>query len=431
MKKIIFSLLISLAASSAFSQTVTGQPCITKEALATLPGIYTNAANYKWPGVRAEYYKKLTTAPEKATAKQVLTGIETLELTSRQKLPLEGGSLENTYSSEGYVYLGTNRLADYRFQMAFHEWTCINKKIERNGEYGTVLRVYVNLLPFNTFRNNFAYAYTGPQGAGSEFIHKNYKPTDESPRIALFSFIKIPRPALLQVINGGKGFYQDVPEKDIAAGTRQHITRYWVVTKNDSKPIVEVTRKEYLEGLLEYYEKEKIFFAKMTTDAKKEYDRRMKSSETAGDYKAQAQKNAADEYNRIVKQYYPDWQNIVENKKAIVNKVLTANTLEWLSRPAVVYGGNPDDVWYPNKADSYDGEDRRRTQLFTFDKFYDNEKDGIKLYTYNPGYFSAGKNAASPRLICIAFRYIPQPSSVRLVNNFTKHFDFAAVQKML
>jgi len=367
------------------STILNAQPCKTKEELDTEPGKYTNAANYKWPAVKAAYFSGLTTPAEKATARQVLTQIENLELKSRSGFNFTGGVLSNTFSSEGYRYCGTSRLPDYRFQMGFYEYICIRGKKEVSTEYATVLRVYINLPELNSFGNRLTRPFTSPESDYSPMVNKDWKNTGDSPLFAQFRFLSIDS-QLVHVINTGKGYYQDVPENKIRKGTRDFIYRYWFIKHKDIPVFLEVSRKEYLESLLEFYEREKEYFSK---------------------------KGKAD---GMAKYAY---------KKAIVQKELSSNSAEWLAQPAMI---NPkfSYVGYCDTKEDYD-----KGGYFTFRQFWDN-KGGIKLYKYNPTYYDPNpKNKATPQLITIAFRYISLPSSLRLSTNFTENFDKAAWQKLV
>lgn len=194
-----------------------------------------------------------------------------------------------------------------------------------------------------------------------------------------------------------------MPEEKIRQGSRDLITRYWVIGQQDTPVLVEVSRKEYLESLLEYFEREKQYFPAKLAAAKKEGN---------------------SEYERKLKQY-ANWESIIENKKALVAKVLRENTTEWLSQQAVV---NPDQDSYLNQKESLPVE----TSRHTFRNFYDSDTKAVKLYKYNPAYFTATvPNAATPKLVTIAYRYIPQPSSLRLINNFTTHFDKTGWQSLV
>ena len=375
------------------------RPCADKAELDSEPGKYLTAAQYPWPAARAEYYSKLKTAPEKATAKQILEQIEKLEQKTRSGFNLTGGSLENTFSSEGYQFIGDSRLADYRLQQGFYEWVCVKNKMQRNGEYSTVLRVYVNSLPINnlTYTNSLRVAfYDVFDNALSLKDPKKYKPGTPSQLIPFFTYFSTKAPGFAEAVNSnGKTYYQDVPEEKIKQGSRDLITRYWVIGQQDKPVLVEVSRKEYLESLLEYYEREKQYFPGKLAAAKKDGN---------------------SEYERKLKQY-ANWESIVESKKALVAKALKENTADWLSKQAVV---NPDQDSYLNQKQSLPEE----TSRHTFRNFYDGDTKAVKLYKYNPAYFTASvPNAATPKLVTIAYRYIPQPSSLRLINNFTASFD--------
>lgn len=54
------------------------------------------------------------------------------------------------------------------------------------------------------------------------------------------------------------------------------------------------------------------------------------------------------------------------------------------------------------------------------------------LYKLNPVYFSGdAASPAKPKMIELSYRYTKVPAGQRLVENFTKNFDFKAIQKML
>ncbi len=402
--KIIFSVIAMVALSLTAGAQRT---CADKAELDSEPGKYLTSAQYPWPAVRAAYYSKLNTAAEKATGKQTLEQIEKLEQKTRSNFTLTGGSLENTFSSEGYQFIGDSRLADYRLQQGFFEWICVNKKMQRNGEYSTVLRIYVNSLPINnlTYTNSLRIAFSDVfENALSLKDPKKYKPGTASPLIPFLTYFSTKAPGFAEAVNSnGKMYYQDVPEEKIRQGSRDLITRYWVIGQQDTPVLVEVSRKEYLESLLEYFEREKQYFPAKLAAAKKEGN---------------------SEYERKLKQY-ANWESIIENKKALVAKVLRENTTEWLSQQAVV---NPDQDSYLNQKESLPVE----TSRHTFRNFYDSDTKAVKLYKYNPAYFTATvPNAATPKLVTIAYRYIPQPSSLRLINNFTTHFDKTGWQSLV
>jgi hypothetical protein len=84
--------------------------------------------------------------------------------------------------------------------------------------------------------------------------------------------------------------------------------------------------------------------------------------------------------------------------------------------------------------DSYQNGKNKLKEKINYNRFwqfYDSEKRGEPLYQYNPAYFKTTTGAATPQLITVAFRYVTMPSSMRLLNNFTDKFDYAAYAKLL
>lgn len=399
----LFALLLLLAyIPGSQAQSPYGGPCATSNELQSRPGKYFTADQYPWPAVRAEYFKKLTTPAEKATAKQTLAKMEKLEQQSRSDLAPEGGSWESSYSSEGYQYLGDNRLADYRLQIGFHNYICVQNKIKRNGEYSTVLRVFVNNIRLNTlskYLDNISY---GGSMSDDKYGHKDwktYKPGVASPKIKLFTFLECNNANLIDVINSGKGYWQDVPEKEIRKNTFDIVYRYWFIKKMDIPILLPVSRKEYLESLLEFYEREQLYLPQSNN-----YEQNSASARQT---------------------YFGDIPAVLANKKAIVNKILKENSADWLSRQAVVNRQEDDYQNQKQKLPRYSSD-------FTFRKFYDDEKGARPLYKYNPAYFAATKpNKAEPELLTIAFRYVPMPAHLKLVNNFTQQFDTRAWSALL
>lgn len=385
-------------ASSANAVQI-GDPCATKEELATALGKYFTAAQYPWPAVRAEYFKEMTVPQDKAAAKQTLEQIEKLEQQSRAGFTLAGGSLEAYYSSEGYEYAGAKKLADYRFQAAFHEYICINKKVARNSEYSTVLRVYVNKLPVNTLSPYMrAIAKTGDE----RYLQKdwkNYKAGVASPEIDVFTYLGCSSPELIAAINSGKGYWQNIPESEIRKNTYEYIYRYWFVKKGDAPMLLPVSRKEYLESLLEFYDRESLYLTK------------------SSNYEAAS--------NETKQAKFGDIPAVLASKKEIVSQALKENSAEWLSRQAMV---NETEDLYLNQQQKLP----EYSSYLTFHKFYDNEKGSIPLYKYNPAYFSASsKSPANPEFMTIAFRYVHMPAHLSLINNFTKNFEEETWQKLL
>lgn len=402
MKKIIF-LLFSLI--TVLSQRALAQNCKTNADLESTPGKYLTAAEYPWPAVRAEYFANMATTKDKAMAKQIAGQIEKAEQQSHAGFKLTGGNWENYYASKGYEYLGNTKLGQYRFESSLHEFFCLNGKLKRNDEAGTILRIYVNEIPTNTLDRFLQLPFGSSMGDydfGFQYQDwKNHKPADvDAQLIGLFTYFSCNNDQLIKAINSGDDYFQDVPEKDIKPNNRSnYIYRYWFVKKKDIPVLVPVSRKEYLQSLLEYYEREKLYFPKLVKQLTQDHDNGVRQ--------------------------YSSWEADVADKIAVVKKTLNEHDTDWLSAQAVINR-------LEDGSQNYKAGLKERTNYKRFWKFYDNQNKSETLYKYNPEYFkNTAQGPAKPQLITIAFRYVSMPLSLRILDNFTRHFDFDTVKKML
>lgn len=378
-----------------------GSPCSSKEEVSKLLGQYVSAAEYPWPAARAEYFKKLNSNAEKAKAKSVLEQIEKLEQQSRSDFKLAGGIWEATYSSQGYQYVGNTKLADYRFQVGLYSYLCIDNKVRRNDEYSTVLRTYVNTFPLQTWSKYLRHiAKTKDISLTTAYAYKdwkNYKNGAVAPTIDIMNYLECSNLDLIKAINEGTAYWEEAANEN-SGNTEGHLFRYWFVKKPE--PIlVPVSRREYLESLLEYYVREEMYLPKSTN-----YELGSKESRL---------------------QYFGDLNAVLGNKKAIVNKLLKEKDQQWLAKQAVI--NTQEDEYLNQKLQLPD-----YSSNLTFHKFYDNEKLGVPVYKYNPSYFKGNlQNTATPMFMTVVFRYTNNPTSLRILNNFSANFREEAWRKQL
>ncbi|ANH81165.1 hypothetical protein A8C56_09395 [Niabella ginsenosidivorans] len=403
MNKIFIGAIIPVA---LLSTTAHAQDCKTSAEVETMPGKYQPAAQYPWPAVKAEYFKNMVTAPDKAMVKKILADIENIEAKTHVSLTLTGGNWENIYSTKGYAYLGNTRLGQYSFEASLHEFFCLNGKLKRNDEAGTILRIYVNAIPFNTLSRFLDYPFGSSLGEydfGFQFLDwENHKPVNvNDPLIRLFNYFYCNNEQLIDAINSGKKYFQDVAEKDIKPNNRNNfIYRYWFVKKKDVPVLVPVSRKEYLQSLLEYYEREKLYFPKLISEL-------------------------SSNHNKGIEHNYGNWEADVTDKIGKVKKALSEQKDEWLQQQAVVNK-------IEDASQNYKAKLKEKTNYNRFWRFYDREDKSQPLYKINPDYFKRNNvGAATPQLITVAFRYVTIPSSLRILNNFTEYFDFEALKKLL
>lgn len=427
MQRIHTSIIATLIALLALTQQVNAQDCQSSKDLEMLPGKQIDAAHCEWPQEIAHWLDALGTAANKSAANAVLTKIETLEKQSRGNYNLRGCVLKTAFSGNSPAMVaGKYPLSSYDLNLGCYEYICVKNKMMVNSEYANVFRAYINRYTGIETAFSFpdeAYYYETPKKYNGQFI-------------ALHNFIKMDA---AKNINSRKGFYQDIPESTVKEGSRSiYMTRHWYCTKPGALVFMPVSRKEYLEALLVYYERERLLIADKIKEIESESAGMMKDPQKFPQLYENGKRNLV-----VKKAKYPDWQQKIETKKAIVQKVLKENTVAWLTQPAVVkpkaetfswkrtYGSGPnDEVWVETRnADTK--EDAQRTGSFTFSGFWDG-KGGAALYQYNPDYFKGSeKNPARPYMIELAYRYVKTSLGKSLVENFTENFDFDAVRNML
>lgn len=387
-----------------FLQAAQAQNCSSDKDLAAIPGKYIDVAHFEAPQQKAHWLDQLGTAASKATANKVLTQLETLENTSRKDFTLTGCVLKSAFSapSNAKFFYGKSMLLSYDLNIGCYEYFCYKNNLKVNDEYANVFRAYVNRY------HDMSYAFTFSDDYPFYETYNKYN----GKFIALCNFIKQDD---IKSINNGKGFYQDKPEASVKAGSKNDfITRHWYITKAGVPLLVPVTRKEYLVALLEYYDREALYTAQQLKDEP-------------------ARKN-----------YFPDWQQKINLKRAIVQKTLKENNTEWLAKSAVVKSKKENFSWYNNyepgtpkrvTIDVYYAdtpEDAKNTGAFTFSGFWDDKPGSTTLYKYNPAYFTGDdKNPAKPYFIELTYRYTNTPLGKALAENFSNNFDFDAVKNLL
>lgn len=381
------------------------QPCQSAGELDAVPGRHIDAAHCEWPAQRASWLDNMKTPARKAVANTALTQIENLEKESRKNFLLTGGVLKSSFSADnGCLYQRKQIGATYAFQLGCYRYICIRNKQEVSGEYSTVLRATVNPR-FSALFSNFPF-----EGKFSQMVFDEGACTKG---LDLFEYVGFQDPKLIQVVNGEGGYYQDIPEekeKKLPSGNGNYITRTWYITKAGKSPFLPVSRREFLESLLAYYEKEKSVASLYKISVDQEFARLSAKGYNERWY-----------HNKLGP--YKDYEKAAATKKATVQKLLQEQPADWLAKPAVIDNmkswltdaGKPD----------YAG-------LYTFVAFAISESGSNvnRIYRYNPDYF-VDDPSGKPQLIRVTFRYVKVPFDQRIATNFTDTFDRAAWQKLL
>lgn len=429
---IFFLLLFNI--SSIYAQKATTPlapqvPCQDQADADKLPGKYTDHTQPKYP-------INLKGSPtEKATMTKNLIALEKMEEASRKDFTLTGCVARVHFANWGKATYSNNTYANYGYQLGVYANVChvTEHVVKTVDEYRTVLRVDIN--------PTFASGQVVPGGTGSFYlsdrntahyeipIDAKLGPNYDKDRLASPSRISryiTEGLVLTSRSNNYKDFHSDFlklingdgPVENWMAGSRfdkpnpksySWIDKHWLITKPGVPLLVPITRKQYLEDLLEYYEIEKANFF---------YNHAEQIKNLSGNTSDFAKKRLAvlEADKRL---YLP----IYEAQKAKAQQILATEKADWLQKPAVVasFGRN-----------ITDGNQR----VANLGKFYDTEgEQTIALYQYNSQYFkTVSGDPNKPLLFEVQFRYEISPErgfSERLYNNFISNYDFGALRKML
>lgn len=419
---VIFFILLLCCNNSIYAQMEAAISCNNNAD--ELPGKYYNHTQSKYP-----INLKASSAQEKTAMTNELITLEKLEEKSRNGFTNTGCVLRSSFSNiAGGIFDGYLKTA-YSYQLAAYQNVCHATQhiIKTVDEYRTVLRVNINpnLTEGNYYGERGDFYITDKKVRYEIAIDAkrgvNYDKERISNRSRIAQYISeamvlanrsdekedLKHNDFLKIINGSD-YVENWPaggwRYDKTPGKYRWIDRHYFITQPGIPLLIPVTRKEYLEALLEYYEIEKANFMWTVSD-------KIKSNSKDGSI-YEADKTA--------------YQKIYENKKAKVQQLLSTQKPDWLQKPAVVSA---------DRSPRSNDYNKPSNGLFDFDKFYDDDKRGNVLYQYNPAYFKTNANEpAKPVFIELQFRYEigdDRGFSERLFNNFLKNYDVNALRKML
>ncbi|MCE7862728.1 MAG: hypothetical protein DYG99_04210 [Bacteroidetes bacterium CHB5] len=437
MKHNILLLFFMLSHAISFSQikkiTDPLTPC--KGTADDVAGIYTDHTNPKYGS-----HSIKGTAAIKAAMTKNLIAIEKLEEASRKDFKLTGCAARVSFSGGDNMNYGKNTYTNYGYTLGVYAYVCHVKELTTKivGEYQTVLRININpdvvfagnaLRPgtgdmsFNKTATTLMWSYDFPADA---LLGPNYetdrvkKPSNVSKYISESNLLagrssayKNYHPEFLK-LNTGNGYTENYMRGSlydkVTENSYRLIDRRYLITKPGIPLLIPVSRKQYLQDMLEYFEIEKANFNYTVNDLLK------KSENNNSDFATQ-QKKTWQAHKAIYGQHY-------EAKKMKINELLATKNEEWLQLPAVVAGYNATkDVA------------ERLAQTGVFYDTEDSDKNIFALYILNPAYFTTGIGpSTTPKLIEVSFRYELNKDkgfSERLINNFEKNFDFEALRNML
>ncbi len=406
-KAIAYLFIISMLAAhqSAISQT-----CISDDDLTKLPGKFTD---HKW--TPAGGHTSSYSAVEQTLALKTLSSIET------NFVKYFWGDGTNGKASFGFSegnYFNNLFLGQYSFTTGFYELICKDGNIKTAHEFGTDFKITIN--PFiepglNINGRGRQYDFSVPGN------RKNFSNTINLFRYMIFSNKEEP-----EKINSGNSYIESKPIYHDAYDKHPDVVRNWYFAPAGKMILIEVTRKEYLESLLEFYEREK-------PGLLKEMDRliaidksTLKLYEKEKDGKS---KKDYDYFLNRIKEYETDrqrYENAYKTKKDKVTSLLKSNAESWLNEPAVL----SKEVIMGSYCRSGSLKEYEETGCFSFNDFASIE-NGYTVYKWNPDLFKQ-QPATSPVFIKVSLRYKSGIElSEKIRDYYTKNLDFTFIKSIL
>ncbi|MFN8252700.1 MAG: hypothetical protein U0V75_12560 [Ferruginibacter sp.] len=426
MKQYLFFFFLLSESLPVLSQTqnvvINQTPCTGKEVQA-MPALYYNHTKPKYGIV----LNGTNTAADKVKIIATLNNIEKLEESSRKNFQATGCVMRVSYHSSSNNVSGRNYFSAYAhtaydYQLGFYQMVCNVQQhvVKEVTEYRSVFRVTANAtLTEGSFYGEKGDFYITDKSIRYEiptdakwhgFYDKQYDIDRYSKRSNIVQYVSEEmvlnnknsdynnkHAAFLKLVNG-EGYVENwLAGEEKKNYIYKWTDRYYTVTKPGTPLLIPVTRKEFLEALLEYYEIEKYNF------------------EWHSDYKL---KNDPSKIS-IINADKAAYNQVYEIKKTRISKLLQTKNTGWLQQQVAPPKGNREN-------------DYTKASNGLFD-FYDFE-NGTPIYKYNPEYFKANINdPLKPVYFLVEFRYEggdEKQWSENLLRNFEKNFDFAALQKM-
>jgi len=397
MKSFFNYLLIGCIGFQFLTETVNAQSCINDNDLREISGSLLDHTKTPMGG-------GYLPAAEKKIAWNVLTAVENI---CKKNFVIKGGEAKGVFADNEKEYFELFYHSAYQYQIGFYQHLCVNNKKITSDEYGADFTIKANAAFKETIHS--------PERYGAGFYANNSK--NDPPYISLFRFIKLSQASAV-IINAGNGYIDNHQGNEYADHT--DVYRNWYITPPGTKLLTVVNRKEFLESLLEFYDREKIIFSgeneRKLTEAKKYMLVYEKNGNTAM-YQSHA------ENKRKAEQEIAKTTAVYKSKKEKVELLLKNNAAAWLNEIAVI---DPKVNYCDNTFSDI------QPQCFNFTGFY-NSPDGLAIYKWNSTVVKQYlANPAKPLFFKVSFRYkAGEKFSKGIQDGFVKNFDFEALRKLL
>jgi hypothetical protein len=193
--------------------------------------------------------------------------------------------------------------------------------------------------------------------------------------------------------------------------------RRYFVTKADVPVLLPVSRKEFLESLLEFYERERLFHNNRFKRLIEECDRSIERNTKSGN---QLMVKTMTEDKQKLQKDWSGMDGLIDTKKKVVEGHLKTESPEWLAKQAT------------HKFFEMRMDDRYIQGSMNFKGFYDG-KDKNAIYRFNPALAASKKGKpAEPLFFEVRYRFKEKEKfSQAITDGYMKNFNFDAIRKLL
>lgn len=402
-----FLLLLSVLTLLITPAQSNGQLCSDDDDLAKMPGRF---VDHKWKPVGG-YISDYSTAEKNAAIKTLIS----IEEICRKKFFGNGTNGKGSFDFREGDYFNNLFLGSYKYNIGFYQLICVNGQLKTAHEYGTSLEITTN--PFIPPAFSLPHEFASNE---SQFYSSGNR-KDRNRMNKIFSYLIFENSEEVEKINSGSGYIDSKEKRSDAYDKHPDVYRTWYLIKQGNKLLVEVTRKEYLESLLEYYEKEKTALTtknEKLLNESKEYMAKYEKNGNKAMYQShfENKQKAERELSLILFRY--------TEKKEKVARLLKSKTENWLQQQAVI---NPS---IRNNSYCENASDYKKTGYFTFNNFSESSTGNI-VYKWNPEVFKQ-QAACTPVFFKVSIRHksgIGFSEAIR--DYYTQNLDFPAINKLL
>lgn len=385
---------ILIAISLFFASNFYSQNCSQNSDLISIPGNLT----VKSPKLPTDF--KPT---EKINALKTISQIESL---FTKNFNLNGGYAKYWFHNPPFTnQTGLNNYTNYYGLIGFYQYVCVNGKKTNSDEYTVDFRVMVN----PSLERNL---HVG----GSDFYLDEKK---KSGFFVPFCYYQHLNDKDAEIIINGNGFLDETFGNDYKVHT--DVYRHWYISKSDEKILEKVSRKEFLQSLLQFYEKEKLFYVKEFERKRNDGIKYMETYKKNGN--SVMYNNSLDDKNKA-ENALVTIENAYQNKKRTAENILKNKSEDWLLKPTKI---NPESF---KNFELYGDKTRNYAESFALENASSLEQQET-IYKWNSTYFK-NIQAGKPTFFDVRFRYkAGEEFSAGILNNFMHNFDFNALKQIL